>query len=802
MDRGFSWLSGQARLGAALAAWLISPLLAFAQQEPAGPSSGPAAQAATEPQTGSGKAAGDIYNLDLEQLAKEPIHATPQTTNLTAPSSILTPADSGGESVSTTGQMIQEFPSVTNRRLSGINVDSRVRGYNSAQINASANGMTQRKTLQDLDSLFSQIDPGVVRDMTVIDGPYSSLYGPGFAFLMGELDAPPRYKDGSEAHFSSFLNYGSNGQTLSTRENVLAGAEDWGMCVSYGLRTGNDYRSGGSQGFLVPSSYQKWDGLFAFSFDLDRASRIEFDYLRTEMNHVDLPGIIYDLNNSTNNQFNVRYVIQEDRKGPEQLVLQTWFQDTSFRGDASREEKQQNFYYPFVSIPYYNYPIYDTGDPVNTIVHGTSSSLGVRGLRTFGDADSLQWTFGADWRRYEQAYSETHLNSANAIAFGGTIYGIPRSSMDDVGVLTNVVMPVNERLTLTAGGRVDYAKPYLDVNDPLFSNTDGWFAPGLESPGHALGMAYVTGKLALNDCYTLNFGTGYGMRMPELNELYSQAVYQPVARFGNSYVLGLSNLEPERNLQCDLGITYKKERVSYGVHGFYSTIWNYIMPVPAAIDMFPPNDYQATHVLGRNFQDFPPLWRTDLPPNQNADNAAAAYQYVNVDLVSLYGGEIFGEVKMCDGLSLYGNMGFVEGTNYQPVAFLMDNSWSSLAGTKIPIGPAEGLPGIYPLHGKLAVRIFEPEKERWGMQFVARMAAAQDHVALSLSELPSQGFIAFDLNGYYQLSEQIRVTMSIDNLFNVYYSEPGSLAIMGPNGLPIFIPEPGISVGFGLEARF
>ena len=759
----------------------------------------PQGAASSAPAAGNAGNLDSLLNLadnDPGQLSQVRVSTAPQTTNLTAPSSILTPADLGGESVSTTGQLIQEFPSVTNRRLSGINVDSRVRGYNSAQINASANGMTERKTLQDLDSLYSQIDPGVVRDMTVIDGPYSSLYGPGFAFLMGNLDAPPRYKNGSEAHVSSFSNYGSNGQTFYTRENVLAGSENWGMIASYGLRTANDYRSGGSQSLLVPSAYQKWDGLFAFSFDMDRASRIEFDYLRTEMNHVDLPGIIYDLNNSVNNQFNVRYVIQEDRKGPEQLVLQAWFQDTSFRGDASREEKQQSFYYPFVTIPY------SADDPVNTIVHGTSSSLGIRGLRTLGDADSLQWTFGADWRRYEQAYSETHLNSASEIAFGGNIYGIPASRMDDLGVLTNVVMPVNERFTLTAGGRVDYAKPYLDVNDPIFANPDGWFAPGLESPGHALGMAYVTGKLALNDCYTLNFGTGYGMRMPELNELYSQAVYQPVARMGNSYVMGLSNLEPERNLQCDLGITYKKDRVSYGVHGFYSTIWNYIMPVPAAIDMNPPIDYQATHVLGRNFQDFPQDWRTDLPPNQNADNAAAAYQYVNVDLVSLYGGEIFGEVKMCDGLSLYGNMGFVEGTNYQPVAFLLDSSWSAPAGTKVPIGHAEGLPGIYPLHGKLAVRIFEPEKEHWGMQFVSRMSAAQDHVALSLSELPSQGFIAFDVNGYYQLSKQFRLSMSINNLFNVYYSEPGSIFIIGPNGRPVAMPEPGISVGLGLEARF
>ena len=379
---------------------LFLPLASVTAQEVPGvganPSQTPPSSARAPDSAGDLDKLLNLADKDPGQLSQVRVAAGPQSTNLTAPSSTITPAESDSQNVNTTSQLIEQFPSVTNRRLSGINVDSRVRGYNSAQLNASANGMTERKTVQDLDSLFSQIDPGVVQDMTVIDGPYSSLYGPGFAFLAGNLVSPPRYKNGPETHFDTFFNYGSNGQTLYTRENVLAGAENWGAYFSYGLRTGNDYRSGGSNGFLVPSAYQKWDGLFAFSFDLNRASRIEFDYLRNEMNHVDLPGIIYDLDNSTNNQFNLRYVVQEDRKGPEQLVLQTWFQDTSFHGDASREEKQQTFYYQFVTLPYYS------EDPVNTIARGRSNSLGVRGLRTFGEADSLQWTLGADWRRYEQ----------------------------------------------------------------------------------------------------------------------------------------------------------------------------------------------------------------------------------------------------------------------------------------------------------------------------------------------------------------------------------------------------------------
>ena len=185
-------------------------------------------------------------------------------------------------------------------------------------------------------------------------------------------------------------------------------------------------------------------------------------------------------------------------------------------------------------------------------------------------------------------------------------------------------------------------------------------------------------------------------------------------------------------------------------------------------------------------------------PGENADTVSAGYQYENVELATLFGGEVFAQVQLLDWLALYGNLGYVNGTNYRPVSFVYSDSGSYL----VPTGNPEGLPGIYPLHGKLAIRIAEPEKKLWGLEFAARMAGTQDHVAVSLSELPSQAFAAFDLRGYYQLRERIRLTMSIDNIFNVYYSEPGSIAIIGPNGLPVFMPEPGISVGLGLEARF
>ncbi len=49
---------------------------------------------------------------------------------------------------------------------------------------------------------------------------------------------------------------------------------------------------------------------------------------------------------------------------------------------------------------------------------------------------------------------------------------------------------------------------------------------------------------------------------------------------------------------------------------------------------------------------------------------------------------------------------------------------------------------------------------------------------------------------------RVKVSMAIENLFDRDYSEPGSLAIIGANGLPTFVPQPGISAILGVDAHF
>ena len=211
----------------------------------------------------------DLLNLDLDQLSKVRLEGGSHDTNLNAPSNRLDAAADLGDAAST-GELLTQSPSVTARRTSAIDLDPRVRGYNSGQINATANGIPQLKTRVDIDSVFSQIDPGVVDDVTIIDGPYTSLYGPGFAFLAADLLPAPRY-DTPTMHFATTFMYGSNGGSLYNRDTVIGGGKDWGMCLSYGVRQSSDYFNGGDDPYRVPSSYEKWDDLLKLSFDLTAA---------------------------------------------------------------------------------------------------------------------------------------------------------------------------------------------------------------------------------------------------------------------------------------------------------------------------------------------------------------------------------------------------------------------------------------------------------------------------------------------------------------------------------------------------
>ena len=262
-------------------------------------------------------------------------------------------------------------------------------------------------------------------------------------------------------------------------------------------------------------------------------------------------------------------------------------------------------------------------------------------------------------------YLEQDVDASGQSVYDGSVYGVPQSRTDDVGVLTNLQLPASERLSLTFGGRVDYCSTWLNPDDPIITLSGGDYEAGFDTPNYTLGMAYAMAKLKLNDHDTLSLGSGFAMRAPDPAELYSFEPFVPICRFGNSFTDGLSSLQPEKNWQFDLGVSSQRGRVRYGARGFYATIWDYIESIPNYISA--PND--STHYLGRNFEGFSPDLRGDLGlPSENGDTCQAGYKSYNIPLATMAGGDLFGEIEIRKGLSVFGCMSYVHGENIHPHA--------------------------------------------------------------------------------------------------------------------------------------
>jgi len=393
-------------------------------------------------------------------------------------------------------------------------------------------------------------------------------------------------------------------------------------------------------------------------------------------------------------------------------------------------------------------------------------------------------------------YLERDVDIHGVETYGGSVYGVPQARTDDVGVLTDLQLPVSERLSLTLGGRVDYCSTWLNTDDPIITLSTGDYEAGFDMPNYTLGMAYAMAKLKLNDHDTLSLGNGFAMRSPNPSELYSFEPFVPICRFGNSFTDGLSSLQPEKNWQFDLGVTSQRGRVRYGARGFYTTIWDYIESIPNYISA--PNN--STHYLGRNFQGFSSDERGDLGlPSENGDTCQAGYKSYNIGLATMAGGDLFGEFEIRKGFSVFGCVSYVHGENLHPLHVALDGSGHNII---VPNGGAEPLPGMYPFNGRISLRVSDPEKDKWGAEFTARLVNSQDEVATSLAELPSPAFSVFDLSGYYRVRKNLRVSLTLENLLNTDYYEPGSLVILNSAGIPTFIREPGFSAILGVDGRF
>jgi iron complex outermembrane receptor protein len=705
--------------------------------------------------------------------------------------------------------------------------DPRIRGLRNTQFLMYGDSAFFAPVRLDLDTPVTRFDPGSVRDIIVVKGPYSALYGPGHAVLdVATLDSP-RFKC-FEFHGRTSLGYQTNGERWDGLQSVWAGESNWGARVTYNGLTGSDYKDG--NGNSIPSSYLSHNVSWAIGWDLSEKTSVEFKGQRVYQEGLEFPGLYFDVQELNTEAYTLRFT-SKDQGFFDRFEFDAWYNTSVGVGNTAAGPKQNfvqqllavsfnpgrfnqsafnNFgYLPLPSIQTASMTTGPGGAPLPPLNLFTdestsrfaTSSLGYRTFLEWGkEKDENRLIAGTDLRLLGQGLTESirlKQTQGTSVVFplplGTTLeqnQSIPDSNLVNPGLFAQLDMPLNNRLTLRGGGRADWVRTSTGVRQ-IDGNIDLFGQPAQPNPGRFvvdpaiystdpqgdttrnffLLAGFLQSEYKFTDEITGTVSVGHSQRAPTLTELYAAGPFLGVLQQGTSRVIGDPNLASEKLTQIDLGLRAQNEFMQVGAGVFYGWI----------------NDF--------------------ITYDQNSGGPGLTQVvYTNTDLATLAGAELFGQIDVTSWLSTYATMTYVQGIDQTHNVNRRNPSLSSSRATNTANGQyatdTEALPQIPPLESRVGFRIHQPTlTPKWQLDLGARMVASQNNIARSLGELGTPGFTTFNIRGYWQASERLLLTAGVENLGNRFYREhldPVSGTILGIN--PLY--RPGTNFYFGTQYSY
>lgn len=714
--------------------------------------------------------------------------------NITLPTSLLTqgvsepnrgPAtesvaagESRSRATTDAGSLIGRSPSLlgvgTQKRTPIVN-DPRIRGSRIGQLAAAGSYWVPARI--DLDTAVSKIDSHAIEDITIIKGPYSAQYGPGWNFMVIDLLDSPRFANGPETHSSTEATYKTNGQQLMGRASLWGGDESSGYRANYVHRTGNDYLAGNGTPFNASYNSREFDLALGRTFEY--GGYIEFNYLRLDQTGVEFPGQAFDIDDLGTDGFEIETGLVDELYF-DRLAVEFWYNRTRFNGFQPPSKRIQ---FPLLQQLGYN---------ATTDVD--SSSLGYKAFCSWGDPEDDLLSIGSDLRLIRQDLNEITQSSNTFPPIASNANSpIPKSYSVDPGIyVERFVMPA-EDIRVRAGGRASWTNTDVVEDVGPIGNYPTGAQPTL---AEVLGSdefnqnfvnlsAFLTSELDLDEQLTLRSGIGAARRPPSLTELYAAQPFMFLIQNGLNTVTGNPLLKPETMAQLDLGLTYQDERIWAGLSGF--------------------------HGWGLDYITFENTQQVQGPPR--GDVAQTNLQYVNTDLATFAGFEAFFQHETTEFLTPFATVSYVDardrtrngrfatqmvGGAGSPAMQIDGLNRGELSGNNITSLSQEPLPGILPMEARLGVRLHPLDQTLWGLEVSARVVRMQNRVATSLNETPTPGFTIWDLRGYWQASDAMRLIGGLENFGNRTYRE--HLDFRAPNGYRLL--QPGINFYFGSELAF
>ena len=629
----------------------------------------------------------------------------------------------------------------------------------------SGNGSYWFPARQDLDTLMSKIDSRIVDNFLIIKGPYSSVHGPGFAFYDVELLRAPRYRNGFESHGRTSMDFKANGGQTYGRQTFTGGASNWGYRIGYGERTGSDYRTGSLK---MPTSYHSRDWDVALGYDISPYQHIDFTLLRLDQTDVEFPGQMFDMRYLVTDAYEIEYV-NDCPSWANRTEIEGWYNRTHFAGDNLAGGKRRQ-------IPVLDNLAVNIGFPTTGSLIGFTDvdamSTGFSSAATWGCTHCGYIKLGTDLRRLKQDLLEqTAVTNIVGLPPDFTLpfpdNGLLGASYTNPGLFVEAGFPLTCCLTIKSGGRLDWVGTN---SDPTFTATiENVVGQDLERD-FFLYSGYVAAERRLNCHWMLDAGVGYGMRPPTMTELYADSPFIAVLpQLVFTQILGNPNLDPERMLQVDLGLNAEYCRFRGAVRGYHAWIEDYIT-------------YDLLNDIG----------------------FGTNYNPVNTPRATLFGAEAHGECEISCRWTGFATISYIEGTDQTRIdtigpvraanAPLTNRSGSTLNDETLPV--------IYPIVSRTGLRLHDTcPNPRWAVELAARIVNDQSRNALTLLELPTPGYTIFDMRAYMQATDNMLLTIGVENMFDRFYQEHFDPHVnLGTGGLAnVGVFQPGVTFYTGID---
>jgi len=678
--------------------------------------------------------------------------------------------------------------------------DPRIRGFRVGQIVTYGDGGFFFPARQDLDTAINKFDPSTIADVSILKGPYSARFGPGFSFINITTDVAPRSRSGCrEVHGRTSIGYQVNGVRPSLLQSVEVADTDWGFRLNYDIKSGIDYHAGGlrtiqgtgivpgggSTTELIPGSFNAQNFSFAAGYWFGEGHTIQFKGLRLLQQNVEFPGLYFDINQLDSEAYSVRYRI-DPPGGSTRFIFDAWYNYTGADGNTQQFNKQQALT-PLLTAAFS--PPAAPGQPqmITRITQDRSDtgfaeqSQGYRGLIEFGEKDKFRFAIGHDLNFTRQRLTENirlvqssivpgqpnfdpNLVSDPTAAFLTSSLGVPSSRFLDPGIFADFTLPLTKRWTVGGGARADWM--FTDSATRLITGNIV-LTPGSQFSPNAIGQ--VGGNIPP------------GTSLDPL--VFSTNPNDPTRsrHFGLYSVFMTTDFKIDDHFTALARVGYAERAPTltelYATGPFVSVLqqgFNRVIGDPhlkeerlTQIDLGLRADFEVVRAGINGYYSWVDDYITyDL--NRGGANTINQVIFTNTDLATLAGTEIYGEVDVLEWFTPFVTVAYVQGRDRTHI----DNRRPGNLVSSRRTMTTEPLPGIPPLELKGGFRLHDgTTANRWNVTFLVRSVMGQNLIAASLGELPTSGFTVFDVRGYYRVNDSVTVSAGLENLGDKFYRE-------------------------------